>query len=162
MIPGLLKTDNHIEIFYDHQSEKSYFITAGETKPVEEADSLLIDFLELQMKSCKEIYSFIKSKTSVLQKQIELFCKMVFSQMDSVPDIDLSTGTVNFEQNVQFSSREKVFIKHVCDGLTDKQIAYEMGIAPYTAQTYRQNIMNKLGVPSKLGIAVYAIKSQLI
>jgi DNA-binding CsgD family transcriptional regulator len=46
--------------------------------------------------------------------------------------------------------------------LADKEIADKMGVAYNTATTFRQNIENKLGIKSKVGIAVWAIRNGIV
>ena len=87
----------------------------------------------------------------------------MWGQLDHTPDIT-DKGEFNFESDTEYNltSREIEFMKYVCMDLTDKEIAVKMDIAYTTATTFRQNITNKLGVHSKVGIALFAFKNGIV
>ena len=51
------------------------------------------------------------------------------------------------------SPRELAVARHVCRGLTDKEIARELGIAYPSVRTYLRRVFDKLGVTRRSGVA---------
>ena len=60
------------------------------------------------------------------------------------------------------SEREIEVIKHISNGLSNKQIADTMCLSTHTVNTHRKNIMNKLGVNNTAGIVMYAVRYNLL
>lgn len=60
------------------------------------------------------------------------------------------------------SEREKDVIIGVVQGLTNKEIAEKLFIAPNTVITHRRNIARKLQIHSTAGLTIYAIVNQLV
>lgn len=60
------------------------------------------------------------------------------------------------------SAQEIVFIRWACTEKTYKEIADEMNISPRTVDGYRDALFQKLNVSSRVGIALYAIRSQIV
>ena len=109
------------------------------------------------------IRNHIKSYLNNENERLKEFVRIVWGELDHTPDIT-SEGEFNFEntEDYHLSEREKEFMKLVCQDLTDKEIADKMDIAYNTATTYRQNITNKIGVNSKIGIALFAFKNGIV
>jgi two-component system invasion response regulator UvrY len=62
----------------------------------------------------------------------------------------------------QFSAQELSFIRWACTEKTYKEIANEMKISPRTVDGYRDALFKKLNVTSRVGIAIYAIRNQIV
>ena len=60
------------------------------------------------------------------------------------------------------SSQEITFLRWSCTDLTHKQIALEMKLSPRTIDGYRDILMRKLNVNSRIGLVIYAIKTGLV
>jgi DNA-binding NarL/FixJ family response regulator len=56
------------------------------------------------------------------------------------------------------TGRQTEILKRVCQGLTEKEIAYELNISPNTVHVHINNIMNKVQIHNKAGLIKYAIK----
>jgi len=54
---------------------------------------------------------------------------------------------------------EMEYLKHLCDDLTNKEIAEKMGKSVRTVENYRDELLKKLNVKSRVGIVVFALKS---
>ena len=78
--------------------------------------------------------------------------KEIFKMVKSKPDV-----VVVKKNNINFNNREEKVIKLILDEKTNKEIARILFISPETAKKYVQNILNKLHVRSRVGIAKYAI-----
>jgi two-component system invasion response regulator UvrY len=57
---------------------------------------------------------------------------------------------------------EIAFLKEVATELTYKEIAQKMKVSPRTVDNYRDALFLKLNVKSRVGLAVYAIKSGIV
>jgi len=71
----------------------------------------------------------------------------------------IGSGT---EGGEQLSEREKDVVIGVVQGLTNKEIAEKLFIAPNTVITHRRNIARKLQIRSTAGLTIYAIVNKLI
>ncbi|MEO7530609.1 MAG: response regulator transcription factor, partial [Sediminibacterium sp.] len=64
----------------------------------------------------------------------------------------------HYPDMVLLKPQELSFLRWSCTELTHKQIADEMQVSPRTVDGYRDSLFQKLGVSSRVGLAVYAIK----
>lgn len=60
------------------------------------------------------------------------------------------------------TTQETAIIRHVAEGLTNKQIAQRMILSENTIKSYLQDIMNKLGVNNRAELVNKAMKSGII
>ena len=68
----------------------------------------------------------------------------------------------NFPANVTMSRNELEFLKLASTDMTYKEIARIMTISPRTVDNYRDSLFIKLGVRSRVGLAIYAIRSGIV
>jgi DNA-binding NarL/FixJ family response regulator len=66
------------------------------------------------------------------------------------------------ESEEELSPREKLVLKQVAIGLTNKEIADKLFISTHTVISHRKNITRKLGIKTVSGLTVYAILNKLI
>ncbi|MGZ5220332.1 MAG: response regulator transcription factor, partial [Chitinophagaceae bacterium] len=59
---------------------------------------------------------------------------------------------------VQLSAREKEFLRYVCTEMTYKEIGEKMFCSPRTVESYRDTLFEKLGVKTKVALALFAVK----
>lgn len=59
------------------------------------------------------------------------------------------------------TEREKEFIINCCSELAYKEIAAKMKISPRTVDGFRESLFDKLGIKSRTGIVLFAIKNKL-
>lgn len=57
--------------------------------------------------------------------------------------------------------KELMFIKLACSELTYREIADKMFVSPRTIDGYRDSVLNKLNVKSRVGIVLFAIRHDL-
>ena len=60
------------------------------------------------------------------------------------------------------SERETEFLKYAVTELTYKEIADQMHLSPRTIDGYRDALFEKLGLKSRVGLAVYAIRNGIV
>lgn len=66
------------------------------------------------------------------------------------------------EAGVKLTRREREVLRLIGEGLTAKEIAARLRIAPKTAQVHRDNLKQKLNAKSTAAMVRYAIKHKLI
>ena len=62
----------------------------------------------------------------------------------------------------KLTDRELEFLKYCCTELTYKEIAGKMFLSVRTVEGYRDTLCEKLSLKSRIGLAMYAIKNQII
>jgi DNA-binding CsgD family transcriptional regulator len=63
---------------------------------------------------------------------------------------------------VMINERELIFLRWACTDKSYKEIADEMGVSPRTIDGYRDALFQKLNVNSRVGLAVYAFRNDII
>lgn len=71
------------------------------------------------------------------------------------------TGTPNSEAQ-QLTNREREVLVHIADGLSNKEIASQLGVGVRTVETHRERIMRKLNIHSVAGLTKFAISQGLV
>lgn len=71
------------------------------------------------------------------------------------------SGTVN-AQVTQLTAREREVLVHIADGLSNKEIASQLGVGVRTVETHRERIMRKLSIHSVAGLTKFAISQGLV
>lgn len=66
------------------------------------------------------------------------------------------------DDSEELTSREKLILKHVALGQTNKEIASSLFISTHTVISHRKNITRKLDIKSVSGLTVYAILNGII
>ena len=61
----------------------------------------------------------------------------------------------------RLTEKEIQFLKMACTDLTYKEIAMAMNVSPRTIDGYRDDLLRKLNVESRVGLVIYAIKHGL-
>lgn len=72
---------------------------------------------------------------------------------------NINNNAVVEETELNFSDREREFLKYTVTELTYKEIAAKMCCSPRTVEGYRDNLCEKLDLKSRVGLAVFAIKN---
>ncbi len=63
------------------------------------------------------------------------------------------------KDDIKFTDREMEFLAHCCSELTYKEIAEKMFCSNRTVEGYRDALFDKLGLKTRTGLVMYAIKS---
>jgi DNA-binding NarL/FixJ family response regulator len=66
------------------------------------------------------------------------------------------------QADVQPTPREMEIVRLLAEGKTNKEIAYELGIAVRTVDAHRSNVMQKLGLHSLAELMHYAIRQGIV
>lgn len=62
----------------------------------------------------------------------------------------------------ELTGRQLEVLRLICDGKTEREIADELGISFHTAHAHKNNIMQKLGLHSKVELVRYAVQRNLL
>jgi DNA-binding NarL/FixJ family response regulator len=60
------------------------------------------------------------------------------------------------------TAREREVLRHLAEGLTNRQIAGRLVVSEHTVHRHVTNILRKLDLPSRTAAAAYAIRSGLL
>lgn len=85
---------------------------------------------------------------------------MVTSKL--VYNINRSDGAdADNREEVPLGEKEVQFLRLACSEMTYKEIADTMFLSPRTIDGYRDALFNKLGVKTRVGLVIYAIKNEI-
>jgi DNA-binding NarL/FixJ family response regulator len=73
----------------------------------------------------------------------------------------LSQIAVDGPADKTLTDREKEVLKHVVEGKTNREIAYELEISEKTVEKHLNNVFEKLNVRSRVEAAVFAVQNEL-
>lgn len=62
----------------------------------------------------------------------------------------------------KLSEREKEIVVHVASGMTNKEIAQELGLSIKTVESHRSNIAKKLQIFDIAGVTLFAVRTGLV
>lgn len=74
----------------------------------------------------------------------------------------LQNGKTQAKNAVELTEREIEIIRLITSEFSSKEIAEKLCISPRTVDTHRQNIMEKIGVRSVVGIIKYAFEQHIV
>ena len=66
-----------------------------------------------------------------------------------------------YDADISFTDREKEFLQYCCTELTYKEIGEKMFCSSRTVEGYRDSLFDKLGLKTRVGLVMYAIKNGL-
>lgn len=87
----------------------------------------------------------------------ELITRKVMNSVSHLTDTKNGIGLF-----ANLTAREIEFLKFVCTELTYKEIADKMCVGVRTAEGYRDALCEKLNLKTRVGLAMYAIKNNLV
>jgi DNA-binding NarL/FixJ family response regulator len=74
----------------------------------------------------------------------------------------LVSFSTNEHEQIILTDREKEILKHVCEGLSNKEIGEILFISDRTVETHKRNIMDKFGVSSTGKLITLSLKANLV
>ncbi|HEV8084250.1 MAG TPA: response regulator transcription factor [Chitinophagaceae bacterium] len=72
------------------------------------------------------------------------------------------TDEKNTNKNSSLTDREIEFLKYCCTEMGYKEIADKMFVSPRTVENYRDSLFEKLNIKTRVGLAMYAMKSGFV
>ena len=97
-----------------------------------------------------------------LEKALAALVNKGFYYPDWATSRMLSNLAIHNDQKAEeivLTEREKEFLQHACTELTYKEIGEKMFCSPRTVESYRDNLFEKLGVKTRVALALYAVKT---
>lgn len=73
--------------------------------------------------------------------------------------LNIAEDRVNSASAPEFTEKEEELLLQCCTELTYREIAEKMYCSPRTVEGYRDSLFDKLGLKSRVGLVMYAIKS---
>lgn len=70
--------------------------------------------------------------------------------------------SINLHEDIMINEKEFTFLKLCCTDKSYKEIADVMCVSPRTIDGYRDALFQKLDVTSRVGLAIYAIKNDIV
>jgi DNA-binding NarL/FixJ family response regulator len=67
-----------------------------------------------------------------------------------------------FEDNIELTTREIEVLRAICEEKTDAQIAEQMCLSQLTIESYRKSLLKKTGAKKAVGLALFAVKNNII
>lgn len=65
------------------------------------------------------------------------------------------------DSGITLNKKELTFLRLSCKEYTYQEIANQMKVSPRTVENYREDLCRKLGLLSRIGLVVYAIKNKI-
>lgn len=97
-----------------------------------------------------ETLSYSDSKSTILEKVRKIYGTTKGSR------------GAHKRRGAEITERERLIVKYIALGLTNREIAEKLFISTHTVVTHRKNITRKLGIKTVSGLTVYAILNNLI
>lgn len=126
-------------------------------------DSLIIDMLEAGAKG----YLLKNTTQSDLIQAVKTvhagntyYCTAVSGSLTQI--IRDSNFNPNRARRAVFTERDIELMRLICQQYTGKEIAVIMGVSARTIEDWRSEIQKKAGVKNLVGIALYAVKKQIV
>jgi DNA-binding NarL/FixJ family response regulator len=97
-----------------------------------------------------------------LEKALSTLVKNGFYYPDwATSKVFLSLGSASLTKNetINITEREKEFLQYSVTEMSYKEIAEKMFCSPRTVESYRDTLFEKLGLKTRVGLAVYAMKN---
>jgi len=83
--------------------------------------------------------------------------------LDPVAEAALSAGPeIEGDEWARLTPRERLVLRRVAEGRTNREIARELSLSPKTVDTHRTNVMRKLGVHDAQGLTRFAVRRGLV
>ena len=165
LLRGEYKEDYNIETFSKHHEQTN--------EKLKELKSIIIKYLpsdpmrnNMLTATLYDIYNleeWLRLHASVEEQIFKPAIKLLEKQRNTTDVSVKISNMINSTENTDtLSDREKDVVIGVVQGLTNKEIAEKLFIAPNTVITHRRNIARKLQIHSTAGLTIYAIVNQLI
>jgi DNA-binding NarL/FixJ family response regulator len=76
----------------------------------------------------------------------------------------LKSGKIKhqFENNIDLTTREIEVLRAICEEKTDAEIGKKLNISPLTAESYRKSLLKKVGAKKAVGLAIFAVKNNVL
>jgi DNA-binding NarL/FixJ family response regulator len=113
----------------------------------------------------------ISDKIPIIGLLYQYFDRKIYNMFISTIYItdteDIILGKLRSKQKKEnagekLTGREQSVLKHLLKGMSNKEVADKLKISPHTVITHRKNLVEKTGIRSLSGLAIYAILNNII
>jgi DNA-binding NarL/FixJ family response regulator len=117
----------------------------------------LLDTLDLLVAQARAYERTLPRENHVARAAIDSMGKLAWQALNEAHDLADSLGPA-IETSHPLSPRELEVLTLASEGLTNKEIAYRLGLSPRTIQFHMNAIFNKLGATSRTHAVSLALK----
>jgi two-component system, NarL family, invasion response regulator UvrY len=82
--------------------------------------------------------------------------------LHSIQQSNDDTNNDDIQKVLQLKDRDIEFLRLTCSEKTYKEIADQMGVSPRTIDGYRDELFERLGIKSRIGLVLFTIKNGII
>jgi DNA-binding NarL/FixJ family response regulator len=97
-----------------------------------------------------------KCITAVSQGQIWMNTQQTHYLLEALSEVP-TLRVVNINGRMLLTPREEQVVALVADGLSNRQVAQELGLSEHTIKKYLLRIFDKLGISSRVELVLYAV-----
>ncbi len=108
-----------------------------------------------------EINELKKAMDAVVQKGMYINQLLYNHILPTIHDTPMGATPDQLKLSA-LSAREKEFLKWLCTDKAYKEIAVAMFVSPRTVDGYRDSLLEKLNVPSRIGLVIFAIRNHIV
>jgi len=106
-------------------------------------------------------YILKDSKPAMLKEAFDSIIKTGYYSNDLINNtmihyVNSDQKAVNLR--ISLTDREQEFLKYSCSELSYREIGNEMNASPRTIENYRDSLYRKLGIKTRVGLVLFAIK----
>lgn len=99
-----------------------------------------------------------KCITSVAQGQVWINSQQTHYLLDALAEV-ATLRVVNANGDVLLTPREEQVVALVADGLSNREIAVELGLSEHTVKKHLLRIFDKLGISTRVELVLYAVSN---
>jgi len=123
---------------------------------IEENEDTILKMLRAGAKG----YLMKDTKKEILEEALVQVMEKGYYHTNTIAQLLVGSLTKK-PSDVELKEREIEFIKHACTEMTYKEIAEVMFLSTKTIEGYRDSIYEKLNIKNRIGLVLYAIRSNL-
>lgn len=82
--------------------------------------------------------------------------------LHSIQQTITDTDHDDIQKVLQLKDRDIEFLKLICSEMTYKEIAEQMSVSPRTIDGYRDELFERLGIKSRIGLILFTIKNGIV
>lgn len=181
---GISPADHNIEFVGVPATKTVLWFQNGNSHQWKHIPETIYDALEELFLTDQQAVAFFgsmyKHEADNVNRLVEIYTYYLYGQLDNTPDVidGVLQPCENFRENkdcpslkfnnkyididgVHLSQRDLQILDDIIEGLPDKMIAHRLGIAIGTFDFHKKNLFTKLGVDSKVGLAVKTLKNNV-
>jgi len=108
-----------------------------------------------------ELTELRKALDSVVKKGIYIN-ELLYHNIVHSMNHDIDDEEMEKQKALDLTEREKEFLRWLCTDKSYKEIAVAMYLSPRTIDGYRDILFSKLKVTSRVGLAIFAIRNEIV